>query len=243
MNCAAANLRHVSRALKEKKSESSRPSSEKSAKQIANLITDINPRFKPVIEKSGLCTIGVSAGISADSKSLKPRKLKESNFASLASSILSQQLSTKAAATIIQRVEAECGGKLNSSKLATIKTEKLRELGCSGSKARAIKEMALADVSKQIPMRSLHKMDDSEIMGHLLPLFGVGQWTVEMFLMFQLERQDVWPVGDLGVRRGWEKIHRMRTEITPKKLLDLGMDYSPYRSHVAWYCWRALEVL
>jgi DNA-3-methyladenine glycosylase II len=211
----------------------------KTANQISQFIIEKNPRFEPVIERAGLCLIGINQ----QRKNLENKKLKKSNFSALASSILSQQLSTKAAATIIKRVEAECGGNLNSSKLAAMKTEKLRELGCSGSKARAIKEMALADVSKQIPMHSLHKMQDSEIMSHLLPLFGVGQWTVEMFLMFQLERQDVWPVGDLGVRRGWKKIHRMRTEITPKKLMILGNDYAPYRSHVAWYCWRALEVL
>jgi len=76
-----------------------------------------------------------------------------------------------------------------------------------------------------------------------LPLFGIGRWTVEMFLMFQLGRSDIWPVGDLGVRRGWEKIHRMRSEIEPRTLEKLGVKYAPYRSHVAWYCWRALEVL
>lgn len=92
-------------------------------------------------------------------------------------------------------------------------------------------------------MRSLHLMDDDAIMSHLLPLYGIGKWTVEMFLMFQLDRPDVWPVGDLGVRRGWEKIHRMRVEIQPKKLQSLGEIYAPYRSHVAWYCWRAVEVL
>lgn len=92
-------------------------------------------------------------------------------------------------------------------------------------------------------MKSLHRLTDDEIMKHLLPQFGIGRWTVEMFLMFQLGRQDVWPVGDLGVRRGWEKIHKLRNEIEPKKLEKIGTEYSPYRSHVAWYCWRANEVL
>lgn len=92
-------------------------------------------------------------------------------------------------------------------------------------------------------MKNLHRHTDDEILEHLLPQFGIGRWTVEMFLMFQLGRQDVWPVGDLGVRRGWERIHKLRNEIEPKKLEKLGAEYSPYRSHVAWYCWRANEVL
>jgi DNA-3-methyladenine glycosylase II len=92
-------------------------------------------------------------------------------------------------------------------------------------------------------MKNLHRLSDEEIMQHLLPMYGIGKWTVEMFLMFQLERVDVWPVGDLGVRRGWERIHRMRGEITPEALSKLGASYAPYRSHVAWYCWRANEVL
>lgn len=183
---------------------------------------------------AGVCNIGSQSSSS---------KRKASNFATLASSILSQQLSTKAAATIIKRVEALSGGRLNPQVLSSISTEKLRAAGCSSSKARAIQELALADVNKLVPMRSLHLMDDEAIMNHLLPLYGIGKWTVEMFLMFQLDRPDVWPVGDLGVRRGWEKIHRMKSEIDPKKLNNLGEIYSPYRSHVAWYCWRAVEVL
>lgn len=205
-----------------------------SNRQIANLIVDLNPRFEAVIKLAGICPIGSQSDIS---------KRKASNFATLASSILSQQLSTKAAATIIKRVENLCGGKLNPRDLSSLSVDKLREAGCSNSKARAIKELALADVNKVVPMRSLHLMDDDAIMSHLLPLYGIGKWTVEMFLMFQLDRPDVWPVGDLGVRRGWEKIHRMRVEIQPKKLQSLGEIYAPYRSHVAWYCWRAVEVL
>ncbi len=92
-------------------------------------------------------------------------------------------------------------------------------------------------------MQALHRLSDDKIKEYLLPQFGIGNWTVEMFLMFQLGRQDVWPVGDLGVRRGWEKLHRLRSEIAPKRLQKIGEAYSPYRSHLAWYCWRALEVL
>jgi DNA-3-methyladenine glycosylase II len=76
----------------------------------------------------------------------------------------------------------------------------------------------------------------------LLPLFGVGKWTVEMFLIFQLGRLDIWPVGDLGVRRGWEKLFRMPDEIEINALIKAGEKFAPYRSHLAWYCWRAHSI-
>jgi DNA-3-methyladenine glycosylase II len=203
---------------------------------IADYIVEINPKFQKVIELSGYCGIGVRDQGSTTTG-------RESNFSSLASSILSQQLSTKAAATIIDRVKELSGGTLRAEKLASLTSSELRAAGCSGAKARAIHELATATKNDLIPMRNLHQMSDEEIMGHLLPLFGVGKWTVEMFLIFQLQRKDIWPVGDLGVRRGWEKIHRMRTEVDPKKLAKLGAIYAPFRTHVAWYCWRAVEVL
>ena len=204
------------------------------SKKAAHVITKINPKFGLVIKRSGLCTLGITRGKS---------RARESNFAALASSILSQQLSTKAAATIISRVEDLSGGKLQATKIASLTSQQLRNAGCSHAKARSITQLAHAAVDGEIPISSLHRLSDEEIMEHLLPLFGIGRWTVEMFLMFQLGRPDIWPVGDLGVRRGWEKIHRMRTEIEPHKLEKLGAVYAPYRSHVAWYCWRALEVL
>ena len=204
------------------------------ARKAARYIISINPRFDLVIKSSGFCTIGSRPG---------KRRAGESNFASLASSILSQQLSTKAAATIISRVEILSGGTLNPERISELKKSELRRAGCSEAKTRAITELAHSTVSREIPMSSLHRLTDEEIMEHLLPLFGIGRWTVEMFLMFQLGRPDIWPVGDLGVRRGWEKIHRMRTEIEPQVLAKIGRKYAPYRSHVAWYCWRALDVL
>jgi DNA-3-methyladenine glycosylase II len=161
----------------------------------------------------------------------------------LASSILSQQLSTKAAATIIKRVEELCEGSLTPAKIRDLRASQLRSAGCSEAKAKAVRELAKNSMNGIIPMNSLHRLNDEEIMKHLLPQFGIGRWTVEMFLMFQLGRQDIWPVGDLGVRRGWERIHKMRSEIEPKNLEKIGAKYSPFRSHVAWYCWRANEVL
>ncbi len=202
------------------------------SRRIAAEIAQKNPRFKPIIKQSGPCPLGLNS-----------KKPLESNFSTLASSILSQQLSTKAAATIIGRVKELSGGRISPSGINRVSRRDLRQAGCSTAKARALEELAQAALSSKVSMSSLHRLDDEEIKEQLLPLFGIGVWTVEMFLMFQLGRQDVWPVGDLGVRRGWEKVHRMRGEIKPAELLKLGETYSPYRSHLAWYCWRATEIL
>ena len=200
----------------------------RSPDSIGRHISVVDGRFTSVVEKYGPSPIG-------------KRKSKVSNFESLATSILSQQLSTKAADTIINRVTTLAGGSLTPSRIEKLSESKLRSAGCSGAKARAINELAVATLSKEIPMSNLHRLEDEEILSHLLPLFGIGKWTVEMFLIFQLGRPDIWPVGDLGVRRGWEKIHRLKEEIEPKTLLKKGERFAPYRSHVAWYCWRALE--
>lgn len=193
---------------------------------IARRIVRIDPRFGEVVSKFGPAPIGV-------------KRSRQSNFESLAESILSQQLSTKAAATIIDRVAALSGGKLDPKKLATSAPAKLRRAGCSDAKARSILELAQAVESKKIPIRSLNRMNDEEIMSTLLPLYGIGRWTVEMFLIFQLGRLDIWPTGDLGVRRGWEKVHKMKREVEIEELEGAGEKFAPYRSHLAWYCWRA----
>ena len=124
-----------------------------------------------------------------------------------------------------------------------MKESQLRAAGASGAKVSSLTELSETFLDRKSPVHRLHTLTDKEIEEALLPLFGIGRWTIEMFLMFKLGRIDVWPVGDLGVRRGWEKIHRMRSEITPKKLDLLGEKFSPYRSHVAWYCWRGTELL
>lgn len=195
-------------------------------RKIAREIVQLEPRFAPVIERSGLCPIGTT-----------PRR--ESNFKVLTKSILSQQLSSKAAATIIARVEAASGG-LTPAKIAAIKIATLRNAGVSGAKARALRE--LAEAESEVKFSRLHLIDDDEeIYRRLTPLFGIGRWTVDMFMMFQVGRLDIWPTGDLGVRRGWERVHRLRSEISPKELEREGERFRPFRSHLAWYCWRALE--
>ena len=199
------------------------------ARKIARTIVAQDPSFEVVVKNSSLCPIGLERN-------------NEPHFYSLATSILSQQLSTKAASTIIQRVETAAGG-ITPKKIASMKESQLRAAGASSAKVRSLTELSETFLDRKSPVHRLHTLNDEEIEEALLPLFGIGRWTIEMFLMFKLGRIDVWPVGDLGVRRGWEKIHRMRSDITPKKLDLLGEKFSPYRSHVAWYCWRGTELL
>lgn len=210
--------------------------SPESSRSIAKKIINIEKRFEPVIE-----TFGVAPFAHGDRTSKRATgKASQNNFEALAKSILSQQLSTKAAATIISRVESLSGG-FTPKKIQRLSERQIRGAGASSAKARGLRE--LAEASAEIGLAKIHLIqDDAEIFKRLLPIFGIGKWTVEMFLIFQLARPDIWPVGDLGVRRGWEKIHRMRSEITPEQLAYRGEKFAPYRSHVAWYCWRALEM-
>jgi len=94
-----------------------------------------------------------------------------------------------------------------------------------------------------VPIENLHELSDEEVFSGLTSLWGIGPWTVDMFMMFQLHRLDIWPTGDLGVRRGWKSIHKLPEQIEPKSLEIKGKKFQPYRSVVAWYCWRHLDNL
>ncbi|NCW47070.1 MAG: DNA-3-methyladenine glycosylase 2 family protein [Actinobacteria bacterium] len=193
---------------------------------IARRIVRIEPKFREVVTKFGPAPIGA-----------RPSRI--SNFQALAESILGQQLSVKAAATITERVIQAAGGRMDPAGIAKLTPSRLRSAGCSAAKARAISELAQVVADGDLPIRSLNKKSDEAIMELLLPLYGVGRWTVEMFLIFQLGRSDVWPTGDLGVRRGWEKLYKMKREVEIDELEKLGAKFAPHRSHLAWYCWRA----
>jgi DNA-3-methyladenine glycosylase II len=120
-------------------------------------------------------------------------------------------------------------------------TKELKSTGVSGAKARAITELSLASLNKSIDYEKFDRLSNNEITQQLTRVWGIGQWTSEMFLIFQLSRLDVWPVGDLAVRRGWMKIHNSKTEISPEKLALKGNRFAGFQSVVAWYCWRAVD--
>jgi DNA-3-methyladenine glycosylase II len=200
-------------------------------RQITRKIIRLDENFAPIIKASPLCSIGQKA----------PKKYQRSHFEILINSIISQQLATKAADTIIERVRTLGGGKITPESMRDLGASDLRSAGVSGAKARAIHELTSAVHLGEINFHKFPRMANHEISKELTALWGIGRWTVEMFLMFHLGRLDVWPVGDLAMRRGWEKIHRLRKEIEPKKLDVIGQKFDGFQSVVAWYCWRATE--
>ncbi len=191
-------------------------------------ICEADSKFIPIIEASPLCPIG-------------REPTEHTHFESLVESVISQQLAIRAADTIHARLVALAGGKITPAKIAKLEEDELRSAGLSGAKAKTIQGLSNAALSRAVDINKLHLLDDELVSSQLNSLWGIGPWTVDMFMMFQLGRLDTWPTGDLGVRRGWEKIHRLKEQIEPKKLQARGEKFRPHRSVVAWYCWRAVE--
>ena len=165
-------------------------------------------------------------------------------FDALAESIAYQQLSGKAAATIWNRVRALYPKSkwLDPKRILATSDEALRAAGLSRNKVAAIKDLAAKTIDGTVPLgRSLIRMSDDEIVARLTAVRGIGRWTVEMLLLFDLGRPDVWPVDDYGVRKGFAKTFGKRKLPTPKQLMKLGEKWRPYRSVAAWYFWRALD--
>src|SRR5437660_5625595 len=175
--------------------------------------------------------------------SIEPN-LKVRPFDGLGESIAYQQLSGKAAATIWKRVRAIFPKRkfLDPKLVLEMPDERLRAAGLSRSKVTALKDLAAKTIEGTVPTgRALAKMTDDEITERLIQVRGIGRWTAEMLLLFDLGRPDVWPVHDYGVRKGFAKIFGKRKLPTPKQLLKLGEKWRPYRSVAAWYFWRALD--
>ncbi|PYK14040.1 MAG: DNA-3-methyladenine glycosylase 2 family protein [Verrucomicrobia bacterium] len=165
-------------------------------------------------------------------------------FDALAESIAYQQLSGKAAATIFGRVRALYPKRkwLDPEQLLATPDETLRAAGLSRAKTAALKDLAAKTIDGTVPAgRALIRMTDDEIIARLTAVRGIGRWTVEMLLLFDLGRPDVWPVDDYGVRKGFAKTFGRRKLPTPKQLMKFGEKWRPYRSAAAWYFWRALD--
>ena len=165
-------------------------------------------------------------------------------FDALAESIAYQQLSGKAAATIFGRVRALYPKRkwLDPEQLLATPDETLRAAGLSRAKTAALKDLAAKTIDGTVPAgRALIHMSDDEIITRLTAVRGIGRWTVEMLLLFDLGRPDVWPVDDYGVQKGFAKTFGRRKLPTPKQLMKFGEKWRPYRSVAAWYFWRALD--
>jgi len=161
----------------------------------------------------------------------------------LARAILFQQLSGKAAATIVGRVEAAIGSdRFHCDTLGQIDDAGLRSCGVSGNKTRALRDLALRESRGEIPdLRRMSTMPEEDIVAALVPIRGIGRWTVEMMLMFRLGRADVLPVDDLGIRKGAQVVDRHEVMPTPKELQERGECWSPYRTYASLYLWRIAD--
>ena len=154
-------------------------------------------------------------------------------FQVLAESIVAQQLSAKAAATLTERLWRRVPPEAEAS--AGLPLEAFRQVGLSRAKALALKD--LAEKALQGLLEGLHHLPDEGVKARLQEVRGVGPWTAEMVLMFGLGRPDVWPVGDLGVQKAARALFGVAREDLPR----FGEAFRPYRSHLAWYLWRSLE--
>jgi DNA-3-methyladenine glycosylase II len=163
-------------------------------------------------------------------------------FTSLAHAIVFQQLAGRAAAAIYRRFEAAVGGNMTAAAILATPPETLRASGLSGNKTLSLIDLATKVRDGTVPLDGIDRLGDEEIVTRLSTVRGIGRWTAEMFLLFELRRPDVWPVDDLGVRHGWSLIHGLPEMIKPRALQAEGDRFRPYRSTVALYCWHAVHV-
>ncbi len=167
----------------------------------------------------------------------------DSYFAALIRSIVFQQLAGKAAAAIHGRLVTALADVVTPEAVQAAPDEVLRAAGLSGSKLASIRDLAARSLSGEVPLQDLDQLSDDEIVQRLSAVRGIGRWTAEMFLIFQLRRPDVWPVDDLGVRRGYAVIHGLPEWPKPRELAALGDVYRPFRTVAAWYCWRTADTI
>lgn len=167
----------------------------------------------------------------------------DGHFGALARTIMLQQLAGRAAQTIIGRVVEAVGGELTPEAIQATPDEHLRSAGLSANKLASLRDLSTKVLDGTVDLAPSSRRSDDDIIDNLTIVRGIGPWTAEMFLIYELRRFDVWPVGDLGVRHGYALIWGLDDVPTAEQLAPLGDKFRPYRSIVARYCWTALEVL
>jgi len=165
----------------------------------------------------------------------------DGHFGALVRAIAYQQLAGAAAAAIHGRVRALVDGPLTPEAVLALPDGALRGAGFSAAKTASVLDLATRTASGEVVLTRTGRLSDDEIVARLSRVRGIGPWTAEMFLMFELRRLDVWPTGDLGVRQGWGLAHRLAAPPTPSELAALGEPLRPVRSVAAWYCWQAVH--
>jgi DNA-3-methyladenine glycosylase II len=185
-----------------------------------------DPRLREVIKRIGPCR-------------LAPRP---DRFGTLVSSIVSQQISSKAAASINQKLHALGGQPHRPERLLTLGDEALRSVGLSAAKARYVLNLAEAVVDGSVPLDAFDdSWEDAAIVASLISVKGIGIWTAEMFLIFSLNRPDVLPVHDLGVRAALRDLHGLPDLPRPGDCHSLAEAWRPYRTIASWYIWRNVD--
>ncbi len=169
-----------------------------------------------------------------------PKPPVRERFEVLSREIAYQQLAGKAASAIWTRVRGQTP-EWAPGKVLALGEKPLRSAGLSGAKTRAMLDLAAHCEQGSLDLARLGRMSDQEVIDELSQVWGIGTWTAQMFLIFSLRRLDVWPVGDLGVRRGYGLAHGWTEAPTADELEPLGDQFRPYRSVAAWYFWRATE--
>jgi DNA-3-methyladenine glycosylase II len=187
-----------------------------------------DPVMRDLMRRYGACGL-------ADSQHSDP-------YRALVHSIMSQQLSTKAADTIARRFDALFGGTFPTpAQVLAMPEERLRSVGLSGMKASFIRDLARRVHEGSLHLHALHAMNDDDVIAELTQVKGIGRWTAEMFLMFRLQRPDVLPVGDLGIVNAMKKAYGLRKTPTPARMMRIAECWRPYRSIGCWYLWASLD--
>lgn len=196
------------------------------ARHAAEHLVRADPRFLPLVE-----TYGLERPI-----------ITRDPFVALFGSILQQQISMSAANAVLRRVKDICPRKrISATNIAAISPVQLRAAGLSRQKILYVHDLSARFLSGELAPRRLRAMSDDEVVEHTTRVHGVGRWTAEMLLIFCLERPDVWPVDDLGLRKGAMRLFGHPEMLAPKKLQPLGEPFRPFRSYATWYLWRSLE--
>jgi len=170
------------------------------------------------------------------------RPVVDRRFEQLAESIAYQQLAGRAAATIWGRVRGQYGaGPLDAAEVLATPEESLRAAGLSRAKVAALLDLARHVDDGTLRLDRAGRLPDDVVIDQLVQVRGIGRWTAQMFLLFTLQRLDVWPAGDFGVRMGYRNAYGFTEAPTERELVELGERFRPYRSVAAWYCWRAAD--
>jgi DNA-3-methyladenine glycosylase II len=199
-----------------------------SPRGAARLLAERDPVIARLVAEAGLPRFPAPAG---------------SHLETLVRAITYQQLAGPAARAIHGRLIAALDESVTAEGLIALSDETLRAVGLSAAKVASLRDLSakVLDGTVKLDPRQLARESDEEVVARLTTVRGIGKWTAEMFLLFQLRRQDIWPTGDLAVRRGYGLAWGVPAP-TARQLDALGEPYHPYRSIVAWYCWRAVEI-